>query len=123
MTRSAIGIFSILLLLVSSPALASDPAPGTYTSVDIGGLVETGHGSNSRPVVDVGIDNVFNSQSWDGAVLGGQWIFTCGISYDQTTINLVTNGNGVIISTTHSVMHLLRLFWAGPPVTSTFADK
>lgn len=30
---------------------------------------------------------------------------------------------GVIISTTHSVMHLLRLIWAGPPITSSFADK
>lgn len=104
MTRRVTGVSLVLLALFSLPVLGAEPAPGTYTSVDIGfgsQDVLTGRGSNSRPVPDQGVDNVFNAKSWDGAALGTQWIFTCGISVSQVVDNnLDMNGNGTIVFTT-----------------------
>lgn len=104
MFRLVIGVLFGVLVLPVIPAFAVDPAPGTYTSVGIGFGSEDvlkGRGSNSRPAVDVGVDNVFNAQSWDGAALSTQWNFICGISTSQITDNnLDGGGNGEIIFTT-----------------------
>jgi len=90
-----------LVALVAVPASAVDPIPGTYTSVEYGSGsqdVLTGRGSNSRPVPDLGFDNIFNSMSWDGAVLGTQWVFRCGVSVFQSQNDLRNaNGDGVVI--------------------------
>ncbi|MCZ6870835.1 MAG: hypothetical protein O7G84_15135 [Gammaproteobacteria bacterium] len=99
MFRLVIGVLFGLLVLPVIPAFAVDPTPGTYTSVS--GDVLKGRGSNARPAVDVGVDNVFHAQSWDGAALGIQWDFTCGISTSQITDNNLDGaGNGEIIFTT-----------------------
>ncbi|NNF06952.1 MAG: hypothetical protein HKN21_09345 [Candidatus Eisenbacteria bacterium] len=99
LTTLVIGV--ALTLTFAVPAQAADPVPGTYTSIDIGfgsQDVLTGRGSNSRPVPDLGIDNVFNTMSWDGATLGTQWNFQCAVSTSQTTTNnLDANGNGTIL--------------------------
>jgi hypothetical protein len=102
MHRRATGVFSILislLALIAVPALAGDPVPGTYTSVEYGSGsqdVLTGRDSNSRPA-----DAVFNTHSWDGAALGTQWMFTCGISgLIQPTDLRDANGNGIVLTST-----------------------
>jgi len=104
MSHRVTGVFLVLLVLFAVPALAVDPAVGTYTSVGIGFGSENvlvGRDSNSRPAAGGGIDNVFNSQSWDGVVLGTQWVFKCGKSTSQTVDNnLDGNGNGEIVVTT-----------------------
>lgn len=97
---------SALLLFISIPVFAASPLPGTYTSTDYGAgsqNVLTGHGSNARPVPDQGINNVFNSESWDGSNLGTQWKFHCGVSVSQTRIDQRVNGTGpVYFVTTYS---------------------
>jgi len=104
MTRRAI-IIAALIAMIAVPVLATDPFPGTYTSIDAGfgsQNVLTGRGSNSRPVPDLGVDNVFNAHSWNGSVLATQWVFTCGISTSQTTVyNLDGSGTGTIDFTTN----------------------
>jgi hypothetical protein len=104
MSIRAICVFSAVLIVLAVPALAVDPAPGVYTSAGTGWGSQdfiNGRGSNSRPVPDVGIDNAFNSASWDGATLGTEWVFTCGISVSQVTQNNINgSGNGTIEFTT-----------------------
>ncbi len=79
-------------------------ATGTYTSVDYGSgsqNVLMGRGSNARPVVDSGVNNVFNSASWDGAALAAQWVFSCGVSTSQTSQDNRVNGIGTVVYTTN----------------------
>jgi len=105
-------------LVLAAPAFAADPIPGTYTSVDMGfgsQNVLTGRGSNSRPVPDLGVDNVVNAMSWDGATLGTQWRFQCAVSISQSsTNNLDANGNGTVLFETVYTGGTFWLSMAGP---------
>jgi hypothetical protein len=102
MKKTAIALLVTAVVLGSSlTALANLPLNGLYNSTDLGGLTLLGHGSNSRPVPDTGLNNVFNSQSWNGTALGTQWKFTCGISYAQQRLdNRNASGTGTVIFTT-----------------------
>jgi len=117
-TSISLALLLTFVLVLAAPAQAADPVPGTYTSVDIGfgsQDVLTGRGSNSRPVPDVGVDNVINAMSWDGATLGTQWSFQCAISVSQTTTNnLDVNGNGNILFETIYTGGTFWLAMTGP---------
>lgn len=96
---------TIAALLSASIALAADPTPGIYNSVDIGGTMLTGRGTNSwtAPLNGAdGLGDVFNSVSWDGALLGTQWRFQCGVSPAvQTRVDNRVNGTGTVVFTTN----------------------
>jgi hypothetical protein len=100
MKRFAIALLAGLAL--AAPVLADDlPINGIYNSTDLGGQALPGRGTNSRPVPDTGVDNVFNTQSWDGAALGTQWVFRCGVSYSQQRVdNRNASGTGTVVFTT-----------------------
>ena len=116
MKKSAIALLVCGLVLGSAlTALADLPINGYYNSVDLGGLTLLGHGTNSRPVPDTGVDNVFNSQSWNGSALGTQWRFACGVSYSQQVIdNRSASGTGTVIFTTLYVGGTFWLAGSGP---------
>ncbi len=100
---SAVAALVLMGVLVSA-AWATDPASGTYTSVDFGygsQDVLMGRGTNARPPVDTGVNNVFNSASWDGSTLGTQWIFSCGVSTSQTRQDNRVSGTGTMVFTTN----------------------
>lgn len=68
----------ITLLLIPALALAGPPTPGTYTSVDLGGLMLNGRFSESFVGGGPGqIGNTIFAQSFDGATLGTQWDLGC----------------------------------------------
>lgn len=71
-----------LLALFALPVLAGPPANGAYHSVDLGGSIKLGHGSESWPDnFNDGswgiVGNTFQAQSWDGSLLGTQWSWEC----------------------------------------------
>ena len=105
MKKTAIASCFGLLMGLATLAHAAAPAPGTYLSTDLGGTVLTGRGSQSWSQPNNaanGLGDVFNSQSWDGSVLGGQWRFECGVSNSvQSVVNTINgSGNGYIRFTT-----------------------
>jgi hypothetical protein len=98
-----LSVFALLLILVSaSSALAVDPAPGVYNSSPVPNApFPEGRGSQSNELpadAQNGLDDVFNTASWDGVALGAQWMFSCGVApVAHTVINNVDgNGNGTI---------------------------
>jgi hypothetical protein len=92
----------VLLSLVVTPVLAANPTPGTYFSIDLGGTVQLGRGTQSWELPlnqNQGLADVFNAQSWDGVMLATQWRFSCGV---QSAAQSVTDhrdgaGNGTVI--------------------------
>jgi len=71
-----------LTALLVTPLLAGPPVNGAYFSVDLGGNIMMGHGTESWPddFADGSwgvIGNTLQAQSWDGASLGGQWEVSC----------------------------------------------
>jgi len=73
----------LLLFVIASPSLAVDPAPGTYFNGDAASSFPPGRGSQSHAQasnLQKGLDDVFNSASWDGAGLGTQWTHSCGVA-------------------------------------------
>ena len=94
MARTATLILAAALTLCGAAvALAAGPlpTPGIYYSVDhpgSPGLVLTGRGANSWTVPhgNNGIAEVFNSMSFDGATLGTQWTYACGIAPGAHTV-------------------------------------
>ena len=96
MKKTAIALVLGFTLAVAAAAHAAAPSPGTYDSIDLGGSVLMGRGSQSwvGPANGGnGNGDVFNSQSWNGATLGTQWHFECGLSTTNQTV--VDNRNGV----------------------------
>jgi hypothetical protein len=92
-----------LLALPATVALAA-PNAGIYTSTDLGGALLLGRASQSwaAPLnANQGLNDVFNSQSWDGATLGSQWAFQCGVQpVAQTRVdNRDANGTGTVVFT------------------------
>jgi len=99
MLMAVLGFAGVLGL---TPAWAADPTPGLYT--DGGGGVLSGRGSQSwdQPFNALnGLGDVFNSQSWNGLVLGTQWTFSCGVqnAAQGQVNNLDGFGNGTIVFT------------------------
>ncbi len=71
-----------LITLIVTPALAGPPVNGAYFSVDLGGNIQMGHGTESWPesVADGSwgeIGNTLQAQSWNGANLAAQWSVSC----------------------------------------------
>ncbi len=89
------------LAIAATAALAAAPVPGTYLSTDLGGLVLLGRGSQSwvAPLnANQGMGDVFNSASWNGAALGTQWTFGCGVQpSQQTTTDNRVGGTGTVV--------------------------
>jgi hypothetical protein len=85
------------------PALAANPVPGVYNSTDLGGAVRTGRGTQSWTLPANGAQgllDVFNSESWNGAFLGDQWKFQCGVqNATQTKQDNRVGGTGTIVYT------------------------
>ncbi len=106
MKRTATLLMTTCLIAgTAAIALAAQPTPGTYYSTDHPinpGQVLTGHGSNSwsTPNGNQNSDAVFNSDSWDGATLGTQWRYECGVSIGPETVqdNRV-GGTGTVVYT------------------------
>lgn len=87
--------------LSATLAYSATPIPGTYLSTDLGGQVLLGRGSQSwispANAMD-GLGDVFNSASWDGATLGTQWAFTCGVQLAaQTRTDNRVGGVGTVV--------------------------
>ena len=96
MSRTLIAL--LLITILAGTALADAPLSGTYNSDDIGGTIATGRyteawapgGSALMP------GTTMNAQSWDGAVLGAEWSYTCGVllSAPMLLTDTVINGSG-----------------------------
>lgn len=96
MKKTAIALALGFTMTLAAVAHAAAPAPGVYNSIDIGGAVQMGRGSQSWALPLNGANgngDVFNYQSWNGSVLGAQWILSCGLSTTNQT--RVDNRNGV----------------------------
>lgn len=103
MLRTAFGA-TAMVALAAGIALAADPAPGSYNSVDLGGQVLMGRGTQSwaAPLnANMGTGDVFYSQSWDGATLGTQWSFSCGVQTGPQSVvdNRDGSGTGSVVFT------------------------
>lgn len=96
----------LLCLAIAAPCLAVDPAPGTFGTANTlppDGTMLSGRASNSWSGPGNGgggVGNVLNAQSWTGAVLGTEWVFSCGISTSQTLTDNRVGGTGQMLFTT-----------------------
>lgn len=69
-----------IIAVAAFPATAGPPVPGTYFSYDMpGGAFNTGRFSESWVGTgrDGQIGNTVNAESWDGIVLGAEWMLWC----------------------------------------------
>jgi hypothetical protein len=103
MLRIVFGM-SVLASITTGAAFAAQPAPGTYHSTDLGGTVLLGRGTQSwaAPMnANQGLLDVFNSMSWNGAALGTQWIFRCGVQNGVQAVqdNRDMSGTGSVVFT------------------------
>ena len=103
MLRTAFGA-AVMVAIAAGSALAADPAPGSYNSVDLGGQVLMGRGTQSwvAPLnANMGLLDVFNSESWDGVTLGTQWTFSCGVQNGPQSVvdNRDGSGTGNVVFT------------------------
>ena len=126
--KTTTSVFALLLILVSaSSSFAVDPIPGTYNSSPVlNAPFPEGRGSQSNELpgdAQDGLDDVFNTASWDGNALGGQWAFSCGVAPAQhVEINNVdVNGNGTITFINTFVGGTFFL-WKGGPWGDTVND-
>jgi hypothetical protein len=95
---------SAVTLLALAGGASAAPVSGTYTSTDLGGSLLLGRASQSwvAPLnAAQGAGDVFNSQSWDGATLGTQWAFSCGVQPGPQGVqdNRDANGTGTVVFT------------------------
>lgn len=113
-----IAIAALLAVTIAGPAFAASPTPGVFLSTDLGGAVLMGRGSQSwsAPLnANQGLGDVFNSQSWDGALLGTQWIMSCGVSpAAQTIVDNRIAGTGTVVFTTNFIGGTFWLSRTGP---------
>lgn len=99
MTRLFGLLAACVVLLCASLALAGPPIEGDYDSSDIGGPIDVGRYTEGWDAggVATGAGTTFNAASWDGAVLGATWAYTCGTLAGDGIIltdNVDANGNG-----------------------------
>jgi len=95
---------SVAALLAVANVASAVPVSGTYTSTDLGGSLLLGRASQSwvAPLnAAQGAGDVFNSLSWDGATLGTQWGFSCGVQPGPQgrVDNRDANGTGTVVFT------------------------
>jgi hypothetical protein len=88
-------IVVLLSVMIAVPAMAGAPANGTYTSTDIGGLMQSGRYSELWYGGKLLVNNTLNEQSWDGSTLGAQWHWYCPwISIPPVLLVSTVNGAG-----------------------------
>jgi hypothetical protein len=78
--KTKVTLCSLLLLAaISSVALAGAPLAGIYRTTDLGGAVSTGHytegWSGGGGAMLAG--TTLTAESWNGAVLGTEWRYSC----------------------------------------------
>ncbi|MBU2500324.1 hypothetical protein KJ682_03235 [bacterium] len=87
-----------LLLLCPTIALAGAPLTGTWSSTDIGGTVPTGRYTEGWDAAGGAMlaGTTLNAASWDGAVLGASWAYSCAIETADAVLidDSVIAGNG-----------------------------
>jgi hypothetical protein len=81
MKRFAIASLVLAMALMAGASYAGPPLNGTYQSTDLGGPLDLGRYSESFAAPGGGLDPgvVYNAQSFDGAALGLQWSYSCGL--------------------------------------------
>ena len=98
-----------LMSLLALPVLADQPIVGTYYSYDLpGGTFSTGNFSESW--VGTGshgqIGNTVNAQSWNGSLLGTEWMLWCpSIQTPPVLVSNTVDGTGtgeVVYRTTYN---------------------
>jgi hypothetical protein len=99
MKRSGIVVLALLSMLLAGTSVAGPPLDGTYQSTDLGGSVLLGRYSEAYPAANGSLSpgTTINSQSWDGATLGTQWMYFCAVMVAPPTLmedNVDANGNG-----------------------------
>jgi hypothetical protein len=100
--RYTMHAFSVIATFaLATAAWAVDPVPGTYNSIDLGGPVLLGRGTQSwvAPLNAAhGVGDVLNSASWNGAALGTQWSFSCAVqAAAQTVTDHRIAGTGTVV--------------------------
>ncbi len=109
MRRVATLLVALTLLVLSLPASAAQPVVGMYSTLNNDFLEGRAAESWANAPANKSLDHVFNSQSWDGSVLGTEWEFQCGIGNTAVTANTVDgNGNGTI---TYQTNYAGGVFW------------
>ncbi|MEJ2721510.1 MAG: hypothetical protein P8181_10290 [bacterium] len=87
-----------VLSLMALPVMADPPAQGTYLSDDFpGGTMLTGYFSEAWVGAgrDGQIGNTINAESWDGNLLGTQWMLWCpSIQTSPTLVSDTRDANG-----------------------------
>lgn len=95
-------ILSAAIVALAATAQAV-PVSGIYNSTDLGGSLLLGRASQSWVAAlnaNQGLNDVFNSQSWDGSTLGTQWGFSCGVQLaQQTVVDNRVAGTGTVVFT------------------------
>jgi len=88
------------LALTASASLAGPPMPGTFMSTDLGGTISVGRYTEGwdegGSALSAGTTQ--NCGSWNGAALGTEWRYTCGLmtapaTWLYGTLNAQGNGN------------------------------
>lgn len=90
-------LYVTVAVAVLTGAAQAGPTPGIYSSIDLGGQVQTGRGAQSwvAPAnAQMGVLDVFNAMSWDGGVLGAQWTFSCGVQTGPQDVADHRDGSG-----------------------------
>jgi hypothetical protein len=92
-------LFVSIIVLVAGTSVAGPPLDGIYQSTDLGGSVYLGRYTESWDPGDGALDvgTVLNAESWDGAALGTQWRYWCGVEIAPAlllTNTVDANGNG-----------------------------
>lgn len=77
----AMSIILLVICLSAVSVLAGPPLSGTWPSTDIGGSINTGRymESYTLPNGAASVGTTLHAQSWDGANLGLQWGYSCGV--------------------------------------------
>lgn len=96
MRKFAIALFA---LAVACPAIAFAGAPltGAWSTTDLGGPIPSGRyteGWTTGGAMLAG--TTLNAASWDGAVLGGMWSYSCATEFSDAELvdDSVVAGNG-----------------------------
>ena len=106
MKHLAMVLCALLLFVFSGAALADAPLNGDYQSTDLGGPVYTGRYTEGFDPWGgaTSYGTVINAMSWDGATLGTQWKYWCGVEIADAvlltdTVNGMGNGNRTYMKT------------------------
>ena len=98
-------LFAIVVLVLGSPAAASEPIPGSWNSTPAGASLHAGRAAVSwSQALDAarGLGDALNAQSWLGSGLGTERRFTCARSEREQVLSdeLRLDGSGALVITT-----------------------